>query len=122
MLSPKSSKIFRLARMAPLVEDSHVPETITNGSKAVVNGHAEKISLSDDTAANGSAQNQVSHDQNEGVQSNHSSPLQLRGILDQFKSFDVTPTIGKEFADVDLSKWLRASNSDELLRDLAITG
>jgi hypothetical protein len=49
-------------------------------------------------------------------------PLQLAGVLDTFESFDVTPVIGREFKDVNLGEWLRAPNSDELLRDLAITG
>lgn len=49
-------------------------------------------------------------------------PLELKGVLDQFKSFNVTPVIGKEFPDANLTEWLRAPNSDELLRDLAITG
>jgi hypothetical protein len=48
-------------------------------------------------------------------------PLQLKGVLDQFKSFDVTPVIGREFVDVNLKDWLEAPNSDELIRDLAIT-
>lgn len=48
-------------------------------------------------------------------------PLQLKGALDQYKSFDVTPVIGREFVDVNLKDWLRAPNSDELIRDLAIT-
>lgn len=48
-------------------------------------------------------------------------PLQLKGVLDQFKSFDVTPVIGKEFPEVNLKSLLRAENSDELIRDLAIT-
>lgn len=52
---------------------------------------------------------------------NHKEPLKLSGALDQFSSFDVTPVIGREFEGVDLVKWLRAPNSDELLRDLAIT-
>ena len=52
---------------------------------------------------------------------NHKEPLKLSGALDQFNSFDVTPVIGREFSGVDLVKWLRAPNSDELLRDLAIT-
>ena len=47
-------------------------------------------------------------------------PLRLGGVLDKFKSFDVTPVIGREFAEVDLAAWLEAPNSDELLRDLAI--
>lgn len=53
--------------------------------------------------------------------SQHKEPLKLSGILDQFESFDVTPVIGREFVGVNLAKWLRAPNSDELLRDLAIT-
>ena len=49
-------------------------------------------------------------------------PLELKGVLNQFKSFEVTPVIGKEFPEANLAEWLRAPNSDELLRDLAITG
>lgn len=48
-------------------------------------------------------------------------PLKLSGALDHFESFDTTPTIGREFVGVNLAGWLRAPNSDELLRDLAIT-
>jgi hypothetical protein len=48
-------------------------------------------------------------------------PLKPTGILNQFKSFDVTPVIGKEFPDAHLVDWLRAPNADELLRELAIT-
>lgn len=49
------------------------------------------------------------------------TPLKLSGALDQFKSFDVTPVIGREFQEGNLAEWLRAENSDELLRELAIT-
>jgi hypothetical protein len=49
------------------------------------------------------------------------APLKLSGALDHFESFDVTPIIGREFVGVNLAKWLRAPNSDELIRDLAIT-
>lgn len=49
-------------------------------------------------------------------------PLKLNGALDAFESFDVTPTIGREFPNASLKDFLRAPNSDELLRDLAITG
>jgi alpha-ketoglutarate-dependent taurine dioxygenase len=48
-------------------------------------------------------------------------PLQLSGVLDQYDSFDVTPIIGREFPTANLKEWLRAANSDALLRDLAIT-
>ncbi|KAF4631292.1 hypothetical protein G7Y89_g6845 [Cudoniella acicularis] len=43
------------------------------------------------------------------------------GILDQYESFDATPVIGREFPHAKLVDWLKASNSDELLRELALT-
>lgn len=49
-------------------------------------------------------------------------PLSLTGVLDAFRSFDVTPTIGTEFPDASLKAWLEDPNADDLLRDLAITG
>lgn len=48
-------------------------------------------------------------------------PLKVKGVLEQFKYFDVTPILGREFQDVNLLQWLRAPNSDDLIRDLAIT-
>ncbi|ESZ92330.1 putative Alpha-ketoglutarate-dependent taurine dioxygenase [Sclerotinia borealis F-4128] len=51
----------------------------------------------------------------------HREPLKLSGVLDRFESFDVTPVIGREYVDVNLAGWLKAPNSDELLRNLAIT-
>ncbi|MCJ1408932.1 hypothetical protein MMC19_003009 [Ptychographa xylographoides] len=53
--------------------------------------------------------------------STHRKPLELGGFLEQFKYFDVTPTIGREYSEVNLKEWLEASNSDNLIRDLAIT-
>lgn len=55
------------------------------------------------------------------VETQHRDPLKLSGVLDAFEYFDVTPTIGREFSGVNLKKWLRAPNSDDLIRDLAIT-
>ncbi|KAL2140144.1 hypothetical protein VTI28DRAFT_4226 [Corynascus sepedonium] len=51
----------------------------------------------------------------------HKEPLKLSGALDHIEHFDVTPVIGREYVNVDLVELLRAPNSDELLRDLAIT-
>jgi alpha-ketoglutarate-dependent taurine dioxygenase len=48
-------------------------------------------------------------------------PLESKGSLDRYNSFDVTPALGREFVDVNLKEWLRAPNSDDLIRDLAIT-
>ena len=51
----------------------------------------------------------------------HREPLQVKGVLDRYEHFDVTPTIGREYPTLDLKEVLEASDSDELLRDLAIT-
>ena len=51
----------------------------------------------------------------------HKAPLRLKGVLDEFESFDTTPVIGKEFPNANLKEWLEAENADDLLRDLAIT-
>ncbi|KAF4314066.1 putative alpha-ketoglutarate-dependent taurine dioxygenase protein [Botryosphaeria dothidea] len=48
-------------------------------------------------------------------------PQKLSGALDKYESFEVTPIIGTEFKNVDLTEWINAPNADELLRDLAIT-
>jgi hypothetical protein len=40
--------------------------------------------------------------------------------LVQYPSFDLTPVIGRQFTTAQLSDWLQARNSDELLRELAI--
>lgn len=49
-------------------------------------------------------------------------PLKLKGVLKPLKQFMVTPTVGTEFPEVNLVQMLNAPNSDELLKDLAITG
>lgn len=56
------------------------------------------------------------------LETSHREPLKLSGALNQYESFDVTPIIGTEFKNVNLVDWINAPNSDELLRDLAITG
>jgi hypothetical protein len=49
-------------------------------------------------------------------------PLIPTGVLDTFRSFDVTPTIRMEFPDASLKAWFEDPKADELLRDLAVTG
>jgi hypothetical protein len=50
------------------------------------------------------------------------APLKLSGALDKFTFEDTTPLIGRELVNVNIvDDLLRAANSDELLRDLAIT-
>jgi hypothetical protein len=46
-------------------------------------------------------------------------PLKYSGSLDQYKSFDTTAVIGREFADVQLTDIL---NDEQKIRDLAIIG
>lgn len=48
-------------------------------------------------------------------------PIRTKGALDNIESFDLTPVIGREFPNAKLVDWLNAPNSDELLRDLAVT-
>lgn len=48
-------------------------------------------------------------------------PLKLTGALDHLKYFDNTPVIGREYQDVLVTDLLHAPNSDELLRELAVT-
>ncbi|KAL4804757.1 hypothetical protein BDV18DRAFT_153123 [Aspergillus unguis] len=57
----------------------------------------------------------------EFTKDNHREPLKLSGAFDDVENFDVTPAIGREFPSAKLAEWLRAPNSDELLRELAIT-
>ena len=52
----------------------------------------------------------------------HKEPLRSSGLIDQFKHFDSTPSIGTEFPDANLVDWINAPNSDQLIRDLAIKG
>jgi hypothetical protein len=49
-------------------------------------------------------------------------PLSTSGALDRFKHEETTPVIGREYVDVNLvNDVINAENSDELIRDLAIT-
>jgi hypothetical protein len=49
-------------------------------------------------------------------------PLVLSGILDKFEYEDTTPDLGREFTNVNIvDDLLNAQNTDELIRDLAIT-
>lgn len=56
------------------------------------------------------------------LRTGHKEPLKVSGALDKYEHFDVTPIIGREYVNVNLAEFLNAPNSDELLRDLAITG
>ena len=53
--------------------------------------------------------------------SQHREPLRTIGALERYEHFDVTPVIGREYPTASLKEWLEAPNSNELIRDLAIT-
>ncbi|SPO07221.1 related to JLP1 - Fe(II)-dependent sulfonate/alpha-ketoglutarate dioxygenase [Cephalotrichum gorgonifer] len=54
------------------------------------------------------------------VLTGHREAPKFTGAFDKFESFEVTPVIGREYVNVNLAEVLRAENSDDLLRDLAI--
>ncbi|PYH93835.1 alpha-ketoglutarate-dependent sulfonate dioxygenase [Aspergillus ellipticus CBS 707.79] len=47
-------------------------------------------------------------------------PFPNTGSLDGHKLVHLTPAIGSEFRDVDVTAWLREPNSDDILRDLSL--
>ena len=49
-------------------------------------------------------------------------PLTLGNSLDSIGKTDLTPLIGTEFKDVQLSQLLKSENANQLIKDLAITG
>ncbi|KAM9885198.1 alpha-ketoglutarate-dependent sulfonate dioxygenase 4 [Verticillium dahliae] len=55
------------------------------------------------------------------LRTDHREPLKLSGALDKYEHIEVTPVIGREYVNVNLAELLRAPNSDDLIRDLAIT-
>lgn len=108
--------------MAPSATETIVPVVETLKQKVAGGAEATPEKAPEDT--NGGAVGSASLADTYSVpklETNHREPLKLSGALDQFKFFDTTPVIGREFVDVDLAEWLRAPNSDELIRDLAIT-
>ena len=52
---------------------------------------------------------------------NHREPLKVSGALPT-NYFEVTPIIGREYPDVQLSQLMNSPQRDAYLRDLAITG
>ena len=48
-------------------------------------------------------------------------PFKNLGNLDGLKEVQITPCLGSEYKDVDVTEWLKAPNSDDILRDLVIT-
>jgi hypothetical protein len=98
-----------------------IAETVSNTADEIHEKLA-KVSVGDVKDSNGNHKEEPAPAvQEPKLETRHKEPLKLSGALDHFESFDVTPTIGREFVGVNLAKWLRAPNSNELIRDLAIT-
>jgi alpha-ketoglutarate-dependent taurine dioxygenase len=47
-------------------------------------------------------------------------PLKPTGCLDNYHYFEVTPRVGRQYTDLNLSDLVHAPNSDELIRELAV--
>ncbi|KAI0551996.1 TauD-domain-containing protein [Xylaria curta] len=110
--------------MAPSATETIVPAVEALKQKLVPETEATPDKAPVEDNSNGGAVGSAPLEETNGLpklETNHREPMKLSGALDQFKYFDSTPVIGREFVDVDLAEWLRAENSDELLRDLAIT-
>jgi len=48
-------------------------------------------------------------------------PLKPTGCLDKFDFFEVTPCIGRQYTNLSIRDLLNAPNSDELIREFALT-
>lgn len=57
----------------------------------------------------------------QATSSAHREPLKPTGALEKFEHFDVTPAIGREFPTINLKELLESPDSDELLKELAVT-
>lgn len=49
-------------------------------------------------------------------------PLVYSGSLDSYAHRDLTPVIGREYDDLQVADLLQSSDSNQLIRDLAVTG
>jgi len=49
-------------------------------------------------------------------------PMVYSGSLDSYTQRDMTPVIGREFEGMQVVNLLKASDSDRLIKDLAVTG
>lgn len=108
--------------MAPSATDTVVPIVEDIKQKVIPGIQKEAVQEKQNVDSSAVSATELEDDELPKLETGHKEPLKLSGALDQFKQFDVTPVIGREFVDVDLAEWLRAPNSDELIRDLAITG
>ncbi|KAM0328594.1 hypothetical protein ACHAQA_005002 [Verticillium albo-atrum] len=79
---------------------------------------AKKLTLNEKPAA---AVPEQQEEQLPELRTDHREPLKTSGALDKYEHFEVTPVIGREYVNTNLAELLKAPNSDDLIRDLAIT-
>lgn len=56
------------------------------------------------------------------AQSRLSHPLQDSGSLSHFSYSDLTPAIGREYTELQITDILKSENSDGIIQDFAVTG
>jgi hypothetical protein len=49
-------------------------------------------------------------------------PLEYSGLLDSYRSSDLTPVIGREYYGLQVVDVLAAKNSSAMIKDIAVTG
>ncbi|KAB5576212.1 hypothetical protein GE09DRAFT_1094991 [Coniochaeta sp. 2T2.1] len=103
--------------MAPSAVDN-VQQTVDQVTEKVLSTKLDNTG----TPSNGNkAPSQLKNEELPKLETGHKEPLKLSGALDHLEAFDVTPVIGREYVNANLVELLEAPNSDELIRDLAIT-
>lgn len=80
------------------------------------------LGLSDTLKQSGSQDECSIHGGHEQARSSCLTPLVYSGSLDTYPHIDVTPVIGREFDGLQVVELLESSQSDRLIKDLAITG
>lgn len=73
------------------------------------------------SATESEAQPQVEVPVHPGKANTFKPAVKSTGVLDKYENFDVTPVVGREFPTANVVEWLQAPNSDELIRELALT-
>jgi hypothetical protein len=59
---------------------------------------------------------------NPSAQSRLSRPIQDSGSLNGFPYSDLTPVIGREYPELQITDILKSGNSDRIIQDFAVTG
>ena len=62
------------------------------------------------------------HGGHESARTRLTNPLSNSGSLSAYEHNDITTSIGREIADLQIKELLAAKDGDTLIRDLAITG